>query len=187
MFAVRSPQRRRRPDRAFTPALDGRLEPRAVPADIAWLMGWYNPAQSYIAVTVGGQTSQVQGGNGLYQALMQAQASGQTVDSIFIKGHGGTYAMQLSDTDPSDTIQSIMGHVLIDGQDVTGLLQGVTGPNTQIWLTGCGTGPMALTVSQAIGGGVAVIGNSSSYALGVPSTSISIGMYTAAYRDGQPL
>jgi hypothetical protein len=170
--------RRPRSDRACVPAIDGRLEPRVVPADIV--------PQSYVSITVGGQETRITGGGpALLAAIRQAQADGQVVQWIFVKGHGNPGGIQLSN-DPDDWLEVEEGRINIDDQDVTSLLAETTGPGTQIWLTGCGSGPLASDVSGILDDGVIVVGNNWSKAWGVPWTSMSLGQYVR-YRGGEPL
>jgi hypothetical protein len=172
--------------RAFVPCADGipPLERRAVPGPLLFDL-WTIP-QSYISLTSSsGQTYEVTGGRSLIRGLQQIAANGQTVGSLFIKGHGDNDIILLSDTDLADSLAVVQGNILIAGEPVNNLLASVTGPRTAIYLTGCGTATLAQSLSGLLPGVVAV-GNTLPKAIGVPWTSMSLGRYIQ-YRNGEPL
>ena len=77
---------------------------------------------------------------------------------LYIKGHGGSDIIMLSDSDGVDSLALIGGRILIGGDDATRLLWAVTGPGTTIWLVGCGTGPLAQDMSGILGDNVLIWG-----------------------------
>jgi hypothetical protein len=172
--------------RAFTPHLEGfrPLERRAVPGPL-WGDLWHWP-QSYIDLTDDtGHHYPVHSGQDLIRGLQQIADGGHSVGSLFIKGHGGGDLIMLTDTDPHDTLAVVGGNVLIDGQPANDLLRRSTGPRSTIYLTGCGTGDLARSLSGMLPGTV-VVGNTLPGAIGIPGTSMSIGRYIQ-YRNGAPL
>lgn len=113
----------------------------------------------------------------LKNALLSIKAQGLMIDELNIKGHGWDEGIQLTDGSNPDTMSCIQGHIMIGQDDVTQLLDDVTGAGSRILFAGCDTSPFAESVSAAPGDGTEVVGNTLPYAIGIPWTPIAIGWY----------
>lgn len=175
-------------NRRFNPEVL-RLDTLALPGPLG-LHLWSIP-QSYITVTDGnGTVTSVSGGQQLINTITGIKDSGGTIKNIFIKGHGGSDGdagvIQLSDSDPTDTLTSVAtgGLIMIDNQDVTNLLQSTTNASTTITLTGCNTGILSMGVSKTLPP-VDVYGTIRSI-IGIPFSPWIIGSLHE-FRGGAPM
>jgi len=175
-----------RPNRAFRPTLttSDALERREV-LSISWLTSQLS--QSVISLTdSNGNIWYPTDGKSLIADLNLIQSQGGTITDLSIKGHGAPNFIYLND-DPANGDNLLLltgsGHLVIGNTDITGLLQSVAGPQTQINLGGCSTGPLAQGVSAVLNNGAIVTGNTWTYGLGIPYTSIVIGNFVS-YKNG---
>jgi len=176
--------------RAFIPAIDGgKLEPRILLDGDSVARGWIfgNPLpQSYIALKdSNGVSYTVNNGQELYNGLLKIRAGGAYIADLKIKGHGGGDVMVLSDADPvNDTLAAFRtGQISLAGHDVTSLMQQVTNSHTIIRLEGCETRDMAQQMSAILRRDAIVYG-SPTYAIGIPWSETTYGIYSV-YVNGE--
>jgi len=176
---------RRRPDRRFLPFLeDHDLGPRITPGPLGF--GWWTFPQAGVSVTDnGGNIYRPTDAAGLRTVIKDIRAAGGTIDELLIKGHGGSDIIMLTDSGINDSFAVVQEKILIGGVDMTDDLNAVSDADTDIWLTGCGTGGMGAPVSSAAGNDATVWVNSLPYAIGIPWTWNSIGWYSP-YSNGSP-
>ena len=148
-------------------------------------------AQSQIRLSDANGTSySVSNAVDLKNALNTIRDKGLTIQELYIKGHGFVEGVQLTDGSNPDVLSCIQGTISLTnaagGEDVTQLMDDVTGGDTYIMLAGCETGPFAQSLSAALGDGVRVQGNGFKYAIGIPFLPITIGWYWGGpYVNGQ--
>ena len=121
----------------------------------------------------------------LKNSLNSIRNKGLTIQELFIKGHGWVEGIQLTDGDDPDVLSCIQGVISLGGENVTQLMDDVSGAETYIMLAGCDTGPLAQSISAALGDGVTVSGNKLPKAIGIPWTPFTIGWYWGPYVNGK--
>jgi hypothetical protein len=180
---------RRRPDRAFVPELArGGLERRDAPVQ---LLG--PPSTSSISVVDStGAVVQVYGGPQLIDRLKQIQQSpGVTLRGLYITGHGGGPpdggSIMLDATDTSDVLEDVGGVIKINGVVVTDLMKAIcNGGSTEIFLSGCNTANLSVSLSKDLSGITAWGTYYTAYAVGNSYFSLPVGYYQP-FQNGQPL
>ncbi len=142
--------------------------------------------QSWSELTDSNGTSYpVSNATDLKNSLDSIRNKGLTIQELFIKGHGWDEGIQLTDGDNPDVLSCIQGVISLGGENITQLMDDVSGAETYIMLAGCGTAPLAKSLSSVLGDGVTISGNKLPYAVGIPWTPITFGWYWGPYVNGK--
>jgi RHS repeat-associated protein len=135
--------------------------------------------QAYVKITTqAGQTYTPTTAGELVGALNAIKNAGDTISVLIIKAHGNTNVIELPG---GGTLQMDNGKIKVESEasgsnNVTKVLQSVTGPNSKISFRGCFTYPLACGVDAALNNGTKVSG-SMGFVVGIPFTAQAWGLY----------
>jgi VCBS repeat-containing protein len=122
----------------------------------------------------------------LVQVLQQMADSGQIIEKLIIKGHGGPGSIEVGDpiepfVDGADEDGTVWmtadnGTINIGFDDVTNLLWQTTDGGTHISLRGCFSAPLAKEINDSLPPGPKVTG-AVRFTIGIPGTLWGLGAY----------